>query len=357
MEALLMSPFSPRASLPSLPQELQDKILAYSDVKGPYPRLRLNDQRRDHTLFYLSCTCKALRATCLPLLFQDVAFTAYTYGAHEANRALGREAALLRSVSSGSCLGQHIRTLHIKRLFPNDRTVEQILEYTPRLERLTCMFYLNHRSDSDGACIETQRLSNALSRVSTTLKHLEIGYRMTTMRPRRPKNQPTFPAWDVECNLQHLTALESLRIPLTLLLGWQLEVALADVLPPNLVSVHFTRIPQRQWEEMPKVEPMAMVLKPFVERGKWRESTPNLRSVSGHMRVDGCAGKAAMVELHRRSVVVKKLLNDNGLDLPEDVEKLGGLTGFFSMPHHHNDENSDEYRDREITWQSLGFES
>jgi hypothetical protein len=87
------------------------------------------------------------------------------------------------------------------------------------------------------------------------------------------------------------------------------------------------------------------------------ESTSNLRSVSGHMRVDGCAGKAAVVELHHRNVVLKKLFNDNGFDYPEDVEKLGGLTGFFSMPHYHNDKNLDEYRDRETTRQSLGFES
>jgi hypothetical protein len=79
---------------------------------------------------------------------------------------------------------------------------------------------------------------------------------------------------------------------------------------------------------MPKGEPVAIVLKPFVERGKWRESTPNLRSVSDYTRVDGCAGKAAMVELYRRSVVVKKLLNDNGLNYPEDVEKLGTSLAF-----------------------------
>jgi hypothetical protein len=261
-------------------------------------------------------------------------------------------------VSSGTFVDQYIRTLHIERLFPDDRTPKQILEYTPRLERLTYMFFLDHDFNSDVACIDTQRLTNALSHVRMTLRHLEIGYRVKTRHPRGLNYPPVPPVRHVACNLKHLVTLESLNIPLTVLLGWQLDEALANVLPSGLGTLYLTMPPlQRQWEGRPGFEPMAIMLTPFVEGQMWRRSTPKLKIFRGHMRVDGLFGKAAMVELHRHSVIVKRLLNDNGLDYLEDVKKLGEVNGLFSMPHYGNDEDLRKYKNKEVTWQSLGFES
>jgi hypothetical protein len=218
-------------------------------------------------LLDLSCTYTALRAACLPLLFENIVCAAYKYDTHASHGARGH-ATLFQSLSSSSCLGQHIRTLRTKCLSLDDRTAEQILEFTPRLESLIYIFPHDHYWDSDIACMDTRRLSNALVHVKSTLKHLKIGYRLTSLRPRGPKSRPTHLVQNAGCSLRHLIALESLRVPLTILLGWQLEAALATMLPPSLVTLHFTRIPQRQWEQLPKVEPMAVVLKPFVEGGK-----------------------------------------------------------------------------------------
>jgi hypothetical protein len=320
-----MSSLPPRATLQDLPRELQDAIVTYFKPNRPRTSTRENCYMADRTLLDLSYTCKSLRAACLPIVYKDIDFTAYI---SRSDRSPGREAALLRTLSSPIKFGEHVKTLSVNNLDPADRTAEQLLEYTPKLTLLSYRYSLDYYENHDPEPIDTKRLTDALKHVSGTLKHLMIGYKLNAIRPRPPRDQRAPPVPHLPCSLKHLAVLEDLTIPLDVLLGWRIEKApaLADVLPPNLVNLYFEMSVQQRFQSPPESEPMFAMLKPFVEGGNWKESTPKLKNVSGHISIwatgRGTAIPGGMPELYRRSKALKKLLTEHGLEYPEDVRRL-----------------------------------
>lgn len=308
-----------------LPRELQDAIVAHLDYHIPGSGQREHCYFADRTLLDLSYTCKALRVVCLPTIYKDIEISV--------DRSPGRLNALLRALSSSSRPGRYIKTLTIRNFDPADEIAEKLLEYTPRLVSVYFEYWiLDEHEDRDPLPIDTKLLSGALGYVSGSLKDLYIGYKLSGgyYRPD-PRSVPSI--LHNPCSFKHLVLVEHLIIPLEVLVGWNVEQApsLVEILPPSLVSLHLERGAQHRFLNPSEHDPLHLVLKPFVEGGKWRNHTPNLKRVSGDIRVWTTYRVenifSEIPELHKRSTAVKKLLHDNELEYPEDVYRLLKLNG------------------------------
>lgn len=349
MEENTSSLREPATNLLDLPRELQDAIIAHLNSRQPSSERRFCCMP-DRTLLDLSYTCKALRTACLPTIYKNINLIAWEMNV---DQPFHRTAALLRTLLSSDHLGRCIQTLEIRRLDPTDRTTEQLLEHTPRLAHLSYCYYIDFYEEGDPLPINTERLSGALGRVGGTLRHLTIGYKART-KYHGLSSRPRPPILHSPCSLKHLTLVEHLVIPLDVLLGSDVEQAppLADVLPPGLISLHFERGAQYGFQDPAEHDPMYLVLAPFVEGCQWKLHTPKLKRVSGDIRV--CtAVRGGCLELHKRSKAVEKLLNENGLKYPEDLELL--MKDNFLLPQGEWGGGRKGFTER-LTWEDLGLE-
>ncbi|KAH5418519.1 hypothetical protein HBI23_153640 [Parastagonospora nodorum] len=349
MEGNTLSLRQPITNLLALPREVQDVIIAHLDLGQPSSERRFCCMP-DRTLLDLSYTCKTLRTAGMPAIYKHINFIAWEMNV---DHPFHRTAALLRTLSSSDHLRRCIQTLEIRRLDPADRTAEQLLEHTPRLASLSYCYYIDFYHEGDPLPINTKRLLSALGHVQGTLRHLTIGYKART-KYHGLSNRQRPPILHSPCSFRHFAVVEHLVIPLDVLLGWDVEQAppLADVLPPSLVSLNFERGAQHGFQDPTEHDPLYAVLKPFVEGGGWKSHTPMLKRVSGDIRVgDPVAG--GYRELYRRSKAVEKLLNDNGLDYPEDVEQL--LADNFLLPQGEWRGGRKAFTKR-LMWENLGLE-
>jgi hypothetical protein len=268
---LMASQLPPRASLPSLPQELQDTITC----------LVANPCKKENDLASLSYTCKVLRATCLPFIYEDISLDA---GEERfmGGPAYQPEIALARSLSSSSSgdLGQYIRRLRLHGVDPTLGTIEQILSQTKNLTWFECHFSVFCDLYGDGTCIDTQSLAKALRNVSQTLEQLHITYRFHLDKSRNVEHTFTHKA----SFLKHMIKLKVLIMPISLLLGWHVEGApgFDEVIPPGLVNLVLDT--EHYWINRNKWVPAQIIkaVNGFVEGEKWRDTTPHLKSITIH---------------------------------------------------------------------------
>jgi hypothetical protein len=293
------SQLPPRASLVSLPQELQDAIVLH---------LTTDSYKKSKCLMSLSYTCKTMRETCLPLVYEDIKIAAYQINFDKC--AFFRlELLLSRSLTSPSSvdLGQYIKRLQLSLIDPYAGVVEQILSRTKNLTKLHCRILVCCDLDEHGPCIDMQSLGHAFRGISQTLTELNL-----THYPRWDgKNNARPPSTVASSDLKHLVRLKVLRLPISLMLGWRIKEAprLKEVLPPSLV--HLTLNMESFWPNVYQWVPEQVidVLKRFVEGGQWRKVTPDLKSITVHENAwgtDPAVWKSS-------GDTIKRVLNEAGL--------------------------------------------
>jgi hypothetical protein len=309
----------PRASLLGLPQELQDQIVSHFEA---------NYYRRDVRLLKLSLTCKSLRATCLPFIFGHLCLHPYP---RDGPPGPTRESVLLHSLSSYAHLGRYIHVLEAKGLLPLDKTAEHLLEYTTRLKSLNYHYDVKYHKERPLLYIDAPRLVRALKHVSSTLTALTIsylfGFSSGSLPDPRPIRTPAHA--HAACSFRHFEALESLSIPISVLLGWDYEHApdLADLLPQTLLHLNFESDVWWFFEDHPNMTPITTVVKSYVEKKRWKEATPRLETVSGHFalssntsEVQSADTKIEYLQMHCKALTI--LLEENDLRYGRNVREM-----------------------------------
>jgi hypothetical protein len=262
------------SSLLTLPQELQDAIVRLGAT---------HEKGRD--LLSLSYTCKTLRATCLPVIYEDIQLSAHRD--HKNNkRDHEREIQLIRAVStSSSDLGRLIKKLQLRHVNPYDLIAEQMLPFTINLTHLTYGVRVFPMVESPGGWIDTKNLGLALAKVSRTLLDLNItmslnitpeDYIVPTML------QPILSHDAV--NIKPLVSLRSLTIPVSLLMGSRAKnnPPLAGRLPSTLVHLSLGPDRDRRRKDGWSNEHVVSILESFVGNEGWRTVTPFLQMVTVH---------------------------------------------------------------------------
>jgi hypothetical protein len=274
----------PRASLSTLPQELQDTIV----------HLIVDGYQRGQGLLELSYTCRRLRATCLPIIYENIKL--YGYFDKSCMRLYRPERTLARTVSTSPAhVGQHIKKLELNGVEVRDDIAEQMLPHMVNLKTLIYKFEIQCNRDGLGTWPDTQTLGRALVTVAQSLEHLEITYQHQGDEPRG--SGPIFPHGTVLST--QLVALRSLLIPMSLLLGWRTDSNphIADVLPTSLVQLNIHHDLDRPRDHT------------FVQHASWKQTTPCLESITVHDMVWGTISSFQ----DRDRATAKHLVEQNGL--------------------------------------------
>jgi hypothetical protein len=211
---------------------------------------------------------------------------------------------LARSLSSPSSvdLGQYVKRLWLHKVTPFSGAVEQILSQTNNLTRFECEFKIF--GNTDGTCIDTQSLANALCNVSRTLEDLNITYCFQRNEGRNVEYTVTHTA----SFLKHMIKLKALNMPISLLLGCNIEEApgIDEVLPPGLV--HLSLDNEDPWLNHKNWIPSQIirVVNEFVDGERWRGFTPHLESISVHDHAWVDWSRGGMVNYYIFKEIVEK---------------------------------------------------
>ena len=221
---------------------------------------------------------------------------------------------------SSTGLGQHLKVLEMRFLDPHESTVDELLKHTRNLTNLYLHYWLNYDQNGRGTCVDTERLSKSLRHVSRTLVELKVDYKFGVGL----NQEYDWPISDLEhspMNLRHLTALRTLSIPASILLGWRMDEAPepGDLLPPSLVTLTFLRDSSYEYKtSMGSLQPFERMLATFAGSKRWMKWTPCLESIC--VRVGfWCESEE---EQKGRSDTTKRILEDNGLTYIESREGL-----------------------------------
>jgi hypothetical protein len=266
------------SSLLTLPQELQDAIVRLGAT---------HEKGRD--LLSLSYTCKTLRATCLPVIYEDIQLSAHRD--HKNNkRDHEREIQLIRAVStSSSDLGRLIKKLQLRHVNPYDLIAEQMLPFTINLTHLTYGVRVFPMVESPGGWIDTKNLGLALAKVSRTLLDLNITLSLNITHDEDYINltmlQPILSHDAV--SIKPLVSLRSLTIPVSLLMGSRAKnnPPLAGRLPSTLVHLSLKPDWDRRRKDGWSNEHVVSILEFFVGNEGWRTVTPLLQTIIVHNSV------------------------------------------------------------------------
>lgn len=312
---------SPLTPLENLPQELHDLIISYLD-DTPLPPPWINVPN----LPILSRTCKALRAACMRAMFKDVDVTARISSMFEGTnvtasmlkrgfkiprRFCPRRVAALTEIckTSSTYLATHIKKMRIDNLNTGDQFLEQLLPHTRCLMSLSINYEISCMEIFEAMRHSITHISKALT---SSLTELAITNSYTSFVTSGVKiRRSSVPYLAYSCT--HLTLLERLDIPPSVLLGWRNEdrAPLSDILPPSLVELHLGK---EMWHQF-KDDPVHEVICDLVEHGNWRHITPKLGEVSCHSR---CGGSLKKLQANRKAL--KDLLERNGLHYNEDMK-------------------------------------
>lgn len=131
-----------RASLPHLPQELQDIIVS----------LAVGHNRKCRGLLDLPYTCKRLRATCLPITYKQIELYGYLPKSCVDMFSPNTKHLELSKIflNSSASLGQYIKTLELKGVELEQAIAEQILEHTTSLKSFIYRFEVQCNHDGLG---------------------------------------------------------------------------------------------------------------------------------------------------------------------------------------------------------------
>jgi hypothetical protein len=238
--------------------------------------------RRD--LSILSQTCYDLREATLPFLFRVVEIST-SRGLNSLRTAFelgnpGRLADMVRTFKLRATFDYPLNKGN--RVCSNttqsaDCVVLGLIYAATKLTRIEIHYQLDQLKPIgryNAYSIKGDALSNALTSAQATLKHLKLSYEAFIgsgiMRP----------AVRGFCSLRQLQCLQTVDIPLFLLLGWRPigAPALADVLPSSLKMLRFGDdewVDMLEWDE-------SLIMEKFVEYfgdQRWKNTTPNLKSV------------------------------------------------------------------------------
>ena len=342
----------PRASLPGLPQELQDAIVLH------LPQA-LNNKTH---LMFLSQTCKPLRATCLPHIYADISVIPKLFDrTNRARRKYQQDStahplrtrqsrALFQTlISSPANPGKFVKRLRMWGLDARDGLAENALVHTPNVQDVTFGYFLpggrvhshhlsegedckpseppnegpgpsdGHNQSNDGdddgrwlfPGINAHRLVNSLRFATLTLTKLEITYKILGRIPSSLRPAHT------ACELKHLSALQKLVVPWTVLFGWTAASApeLKDLLPPSLTHLAFgpedlNRGSPVQW----RGDQVISVVFAYVTGKEWEKTTPRLEVIHFDHVNHLCKSTLIMHHLDLERIVnFRKVLKDNGI--------------------------------------------
>jgi hypothetical protein len=273
-----------RASLIGLPQELQDAVVS---------QLRRDTSKRD--LLNLTRSCKALRATCLPFIYERISWLDK------------QEKEFFRALSSSNAKpGRYVRKLVFFDLDPAVSIVRDILEQTTNLLSLCCYFDLPYDPDSEDR-INMDTMSMSLGHVSQTLTTLTIGY--SEWEPAWGSPAPTLGV----VKLGHMSTLKMLNILISVLLDLHVEstAEFKDVLPCSLVHLAIGREQQRpSWEYDWTPHHMLKKLAIFFDNGMWRYGTPSLQTI--HIREAAWYARKDR-DLNSCNVAARRVVQNAGL--------------------------------------------
>jgi hypothetical protein len=150
-----------------------------------------------------------------------------------------------------------------------------ILTSTSYITRLEYDCWLFDRQKFNASTLET-----ALSAIKKTLVHLKVSIQFWSNETLQPVERQA--TWvQGFCSLQHMGALETMVVPLSILSGWEYDSSwnLAGVLPPNIASMSILGdcgfYESWGWEE----EQIMSRFQAFVAQGAWRKATPRLRHI------------------------------------------------------------------------------
>ncbi len=177
-----------------------------------------------------------------------------------------------------------LRFSHVK-----EEALEQLLSVTPSLRTLRYDFDCDVEPPNDKSChFDGAKLSCALEHVKATIEDLAISVHFYSIVAIEVENGSEY--WGIRGNLdslRHFQILQSLEVPLIVLLGWSSssKVRLADVLPQQIrqlcIKDDMADFCNYEWTVRAGLDRIHDYLE------DWRSHAPNLECVTLTLRASG----------------------------------------------------------------------